>query len=542
MAPRGGAVPQQVPAAENPGLATPAPRGRTAASFHALLPTLAGAWLVYVALGVLLYSPALRVFDAGQLPFADALRSVAYTLAPNVLLDASRHTPIGAVVLAIYTLLVGLALVCWCRAVRISRRLDDMRLLPLLLLTAALATCPLMFAGLFSDDVYLYHAYGRIIETYGANPVYYAPAAFPDDPLLPWVFWKDLPSAYGPLWLMLSAGLSRVAGDSATAAVVIYRFAGLLLHLGTAAAIWVLLQRLTPREAAAGTIFYAWNPLVVVEVVANAHNDVLVALFAVMMVAAAASRAWSSAAFLGACALMVKPFAVLLLAPLGLRMLRATRRPERMRTIAIAMAVGVGTILAINLPLWSGTRLLANISMNPASHMYTNTFWELLSGVGLWFGVRTVDIQTPYLDWLRTACLLGGAAWILGRRWTHRGVAETAVPLWLLFCLTAPWVWPWYFVPAIALAPLARGTALASGAALTVGGLLFWITWPPHPEHAAWLHTWRSLVLFGPLVLTLTCPPVRHALLAALGARASTAHPATVLDARLRALKPQYPV
>nr|MBA3886038.1 hypothetical protein [Acidobacteriota bacterium] len=73
-------------------------------------------------------------------------------------------------------------------------------------------------------------------------------------------------------------------------------------------------------------------------------------------------------------------------------------------------------------------------------------------------------------------------------------------------------------------------------------GLLFWITWPPHPEHAAWLHTWRSLVLFGPLVLTLTCPPVRHALLAALGARASTAHPATVLDARLRALKPQYPV
>jgi hypothetical protein len=192
----------------------------------------------------------------------------------------------------------------------------------------------------------------------------------------------------------------------------------------------------------------------------------------------------------------------------------------------------------VSVPLWAGLRLIDNMRINPASHIYTNTVWELISRAGpAWFGVKTVAIQHPYLDIVRALLFVGGAGWVLTRRWTRRGVAHTALPLWLLFCLTASWVWPWYFIPAIALAALSgSGAGLVSATALTAGGLLFWTTWPPpSPPAISWLHTWRSLLLFGPLLLSLTFAPVRVALLAAIVPRDEAPPPAdSTVDVRLQ--------
>lgn len=80
---------------------------------------------------------------------------------------------------------------------------------------------------------------------------------------------------------------------------------------------------------------------------------------------------------------------------------------------------------------------------------------------------------------------------------------STTLALWLVFCATAGWVWPWYFVPALAVAPLRARKQLPVPLALTIGGLLFWAVWPhrgagPLPM----LYEWRALVLFGPVALT----------------------------------------
>ncbi len=494
---------------------------RAFAPVQPLLAPFAAAWLIYVALGVLLQSRALRVYSAGLLPSVDFLRNVALALTPDSLLTASRYSARGTIVLILYGVLVCLAIASWCWAYRVARRLDLTSVTPLLAITALLATPLLATAGLVSDDVYLYGLYGRTIDAYGANPILSAPALFPYDEHLKWVHWRELPASYGPVWLTLSGVLSGIAGDSITAVVMTYRTAALALHLLTAAGVWFVLRRARPETAMAGTIFYAWNPLVLMEVVANAHNDVLVACFAVLMVAAAAHRAWSSAAFFAACAVMVKPFAALLVPPLALRIIQSSRGRTRARLILTSGAVGVGSLILLSVPLWAGARLLSNITSNPASYIYTNTIWELISETGpAWFHVRTVRIQHPYLDVVREALFIVGACWVLTRRSSRRGVAPTALRLWLLFCLTACWVWPWYFVPAIALAALTGSRGIAPAAALTLGGLLFWTTWPPPaPNASTWLHTWRSLVLFGPLLLTLAFSPVRAAALAALGVK-----------------------
>jgi hypothetical protein len=506
-----------------------------ARSAYPLLPPMCLAWLSSAALWILLYSPAIRVYRAGTLPNVDSLRALAFMLAPNTLLSAPRESTATLVATIVYLAIIAAAVASWCWAMRVARTVQLGSCVPLLVLTA-LITIPLLFApGLVSDDVYLYDMYGRAISVYGANPVISAPSAFPKDAHLPWVHWKDLPSAYGPIWLMLSASVSALAGNALTTTVVAYRTAGALLHLVIVAVLWrVLVQR--SRSALPAVIFYAWNPLVLHEVVANAHNDVLVALFAALLVSAAARSRWSSAAFFGACAVMVKPFAVLLFPAIARDIVRRTRGALRAKQLASAAIVAAVTVTALSLPFWSGVQLVRNAMTNPASHMYTNTIWELMSEAGAaWLGVSTIAVQHPYLDILRGLCFTVGLAWVITRRPARRDVAQVAVRLWLVFCLTACWVWPWYFVPALALAPLAGRRQLAAGTGLTIGGLLFWTAWPERRiAPLDTLYWWRALLLFGPLVVMWALAPARHFALRALGVRRRSRDDDDPLDVGLR--------
>jgi hypothetical protein len=235
---------------------------------------------------------------------------------------------------------------------------------------------------------------------------------------------------------------------------------------------------------------------------------------------------------------MVKPFALLLLPGLALRIFQ-TRASTRgwITDTARAITIGIVSLVAISLPLYAGLRIVENIAGNPASYLYTNTLWELVSTAGeRWLGIGSWYIQNTYLDALRSACFLVGVVWIVSRRWTRRGAAHVALSLWIIFLLTASWVWPWYFVPAVALAAVARGTALAPAAALTAGGLIFWAGWPS-PSALPGFYAGRAVLLFGPLVAALAIPAVRIWILDLLGARrrpgtdgrdmVSAAHPAT---------------
>jgi hypothetical protein len=233
---------------------------------------------------------------------------------------------------------------------------------------------------------------------------------------------------------------------------------------------------------------------------------------------------------------MVKPFAIVLLPSVARHLWRQDEGRARYRRLAVSSAVGAVTVLAVSAPLWSGVALLRNAMDNPAARMYTNSVWELLSQAGSrWFGVYTVDVQHPYLDVLRGICFVAGLAWVLTRPATRRDVPQVAIRLWLVFCLTACWIWPWYLVPVLALAPLAGAAYLPTATALTVGGLLFWVGWPERPvEPLGVLYDLRSLLLFGPLIAIWTWAPARALVLAALGFRGRRRQGADRVDGRLQ--------
>ena len=97
-------VPPTTLSARETGAALP----RAAAGLQLLLAPCVAAWLAFVAIGVLLHSPALRVYRAGGLPGLDVLRDAAYAFVPDALLTAPRGSFLGFIVLALYLAFVAM--------------------------------------------------------------------------------------------------------------------------------------------------------------------------------------------------------------------------------------------------------------------------------------------------------------------------------------------------------------------------------------------------------------------------------------------------
>ena len=448
-------------------------------AFGTLLVTICAFWALICARGY-------------QVPPAGTLR-MDLDIEWRVPLSVGTH-------LGIFAILVSCMTVAWIWSVRAATG-SRLSLTALLAGTTVLAAPLLLLTGIYSDDVYLYHLYGRELVHYGANPLLTPPAAIEGDPHLKWVYWKWLPSAYGPLWLLMSAPLSAAAGESIGAAVVLYRAAGLAGHLLACVLLHAAVRRMQPDRATVATIFYAWNPFVLFESVASAHNDAwVVAFFCGVLWAVAGGRLAVGGVLLG-CAVMIKPFAALAAIPFAGTLWAATPRPLR---LGRALQVGIAFVLTMTVlyvPFNAGDALLRNVLANPASGTYMNSVWELAAiQFGGWSGPMR-DAAERSLDPVRMALLaLAVAAGFVASLRTGRFTTGLIVS-WTGFCAAQAWVWPWYFLPIVAIAAAHGRGVQRVAVALSLGGLLYYLAWPPPVKSFGWLYTWRSLLLFGPAVL-----------------------------------------
>ncbi|MDP9379219.1 MAG: YfhO family protein [Chloroflexota bacterium] len=486
--------------------------------------TVAMTCMLYAALFILGRVRSLRLTPTRTLDRLPWLRGATAQLMPDDLERASRTSELGMVNTLLFGL-ISLGLVgTWILSLRLARPNGVRIRLWWILLPVALFSVPLvLMPAMFSMDVYLYMFYGRIISTYGENPMLLAPIRFAGDPHLDWFpWWKRLPSAYGPVWLMLSGGLSTIAGESRFANIVTYKVAALGLHVLTIIAIWALLRRVRPQLAAWGAIFYGWNPLVLLEVVNGAHNDVMVAAFAVLSLLAAVSSRWLLAVFFLSAAAMVKLTSLLLIPFLVLAwMLDLPDVRAKLRAAVLSAIVVVVSCLALYAPLWAGTALMTNVLKNPAVTRYANSLWDIwidtISGPANTAARAAVENR---VDLIRNAAF--AVAFVFLLLWFIRGRREVAdgwVWGWFVYSLSLSWIWPWYFVLPIAAAAVlgpSRTAALAGG--LTLGGLFFWFGWgAPRLPSTSWLDQYKPVLLFGPPILIAACPPLSRAVERLLG-------------------------
>ena len=229
---------------------------------------------------------ASQVFDATVL----SARSVLPGLPDAPLTEPLGSSVYAAPALALGAVMLWLAIAYVAALVLLGRGAGDPPGAAWLVVGCALVfqlTLALL-PGLLSQDVFSYVAYGRLAAAYDLNPYIWPPSVIPRDAVVPWVaeVWRTYTSPYGPLWVDVQWVMARLTGDQSIAdQAMAYRLLANALLLVNLALLWSLLGRVAPlsqRARRVGLAALAWNPLVLLEVSANAHNDVLMVTFTLL--------------------------------------------------------------------------------------------------------------------------------------------------------------------------------------------------------------------------------------------------------------------
>jgi hypothetical protein len=204
-------------------------------------------------------------------------------------------------------------------------------------------------------DVFGYVAAGRLLALHHVNPFVVTPRAYAGDPILPYLAFPDEPSQYGPIWVLLGGAFATIAQGNLLSEVLLYKGLAALAHLGGAAMTYLVAHRLTsdPRTARASAYLYAWNPMLLWEMIGNAHNDGVMMFFG--LIAAwlfVARHDLLVLAALAAGALVKVPLALIGPTLLAGLWRRGWQRAVEGALLAFALAA------ALYRPFWEGTDTL----------------------------------------------------------------------------------------------------------------------------------------------------------------------------------------
>jgi len=334
-------------------------------------------------------------------------------------------------------------------------------LLLVVFLFAFLCGLTLLFVyPITAADIFDYILQGRVMAYHGANPYLYTPLDFRNDPLLRYSAWPWITSPYGPIWSYISSGITRLAGSSLLANLVLFKGLALLIHLINAGLIYRILARWRSSYVLAGTLLYAWNPLVLFESAANGHNDAMMMFFVLLAIDLYLRRRFALAVPAAACSCLVK-LPTIILVPLflvgGWRALSGPR--SRSRFLIVSGLLTVGLVALVYAPLWEG---VASLSWLERSNMFSTSF-AAVAALTLrgWLDKEVAESLARY-----GVLLLFGLFYV----WQIIRLRSEARPFlfalyWTVFVFLSVavlWFQPWYLMWLVALGAILPSAAIAN--------------------------------------------------------------------------------
>jgi hypothetical protein len=330
-----------------------------------------------------------------------------------------------------------------------------------------------------TQDIYHNVADGRLFWLYGVNPTLIPPQAFPEDAFAPHVWgYVDLPSAYGPLWYLLTGPPTLLAGDELVPNLVAQKALVAAFMLGTVVAATLAARAIAPERATFAAVLTGWSPLLLWESAGNGHNDSVMAFFLALSLLAAARRSYVWVLPLLTLSVLVK-FTTALVGPVALIWL--LRRPDvSRRQILTGIAISVALALALFAPMWAGADTVAAMRRPGMTFILspgTLAHGALAGPLSDAAASRVVRAVTGLL-------FLGAYALIAVRtRGDARDLAGRGFDaLFVYLVLVSWWFWPWYLTWLAPLAALCRGYVRPLAFALCASSaLLTYLYWWPDP-------------------------------------------------------------
>jgi hypothetical protein len=513
-----------------------------------------------VVLGYLALFLLLQAHTLWSRPIGDpaAPRGTAFLFSP-AWLQTPRDAPLGLLHSGLYLLLIGALFLGYLGALRQARQPDAFGpgaerggLLLIGGVTGLALFLLLLVPGTFSADLHSYIWYGRILALYGASPFTHSPAEYAARDAEGWldlVYWPDTPAVYGPVWVGLAGGVAWLAqslGGAISLHLVGHRLVAALAHLLNVGLLWhvtgQLLARNPPSTAGPGaggadggragarlavTLFYAWNPLALIEFGLNGHNDVLLVTGLLAALALHLAGRWRLAVSVLMLAVLVKVVALAWL--LGYLWLLARHPPEagarpglgtRLGVVGQGLACSAGIAALAYLPFWEGWATLQPLWSGPAATRFVNSLAALVrikvpeilhqfAVSGDWQPAARWEVDTlratleAPLRGVAAVVTVGGGVLLTARVRT----LEDLTRAWgwsgfVYLTIGAVWFWPWYvawlLVPAALLGPARLQTATLL---LSLTSLTLYAIYPRVPPALGALPEWRALVLILPALV-----------------------------------------
>ncbi|MEU9166602.1 polyprenol phosphomannose-dependent alpha 1,6 mannosyltransferase MptB [Streptomyces sp. NPDC048420] len=310
---------------------------------------------------------------------------------------------------------VVLLIAAWLLLGRLVRGADKKPSTRELMAVLIIWSAPLLLAPpLFSRDVYSYLAQGAMADAH--MDVYSQGPALLGGPLADEVapMWQNTAAPYGPVFLGVASVLAKASREELPAGLLGMRLVA-LLGVALMAAALPRLARHSGADPAAALWLGALNPLVLLHLVAGAHNDaVMLGLLGLGLVAALGRWPILGAVLVTLAALVKAPAALGLAAIVVLRIragdhpakavLKATASAAVTTVVATAVAgTGYGWIGALNTPVSSGNWALTSLLGRATEALLERLGSDLAPlAVPAWhaFGVVTAVVVIGYI-WLR---------------------------------------------------------------------------------------------------------------------------------------------
>lgn len=125
----------------------------------------------------------------------------------------------------------------------------------------------------FSYDLFNYIFDAKILTFYHLNPYMHKAMDFANDPMLNFMRWTHRTYPYGPFWLALTVPLSFIGANYFLLTFFLFKIMIGLSFLGCSFLIYKISEIIFPKEKIFNTVFWSFNPLVIIEGLVSAHND-----------------------------------------------------------------------------------------------------------------------------------------------------------------------------------------------------------------------------------------------------------------------------
>jgi hypothetical protein len=334
-------------------------------------------------------------------------------------------------------------------------------------------------APIFSGDVYSYLAQGAMTVS-GMDPYKLGPDALGGQLAanVP-AIWQHTTTPYGPVFLDLTAAVSRLTSHNTVSGIVGMR----ILALGGVGLIAWSVPRLA-RACRVDPAVAVWlgviNPLILLHLVADAHNDALMlGLMTVGLVFSLRGGPWLGVVMITLAGLVKAPGAVAIAFVVPIWASQLTGRVIWLRAGCASVLIAAGTTVTVTAAAGTGygwVRALGTPTLARTWMSVTTDLGYLVGQALRRLGLATID-QTRHGFWL-AGLTLAAALSVLLMGYSGRVGAVAALGL----CLTAlvvlgPVVHPWYLL--WGLVPLATaGSHTVRRAVAMVSALLVLLVLP----------------------------------------------------------------